>query len=740
MRNGQGTRKRLPILLAVSLGVPMVLPARAIDQAETASYLRSSDGGATFGPMQLDDRRLGVNIVHAEASGGAVHVVYSDRVRGSLGPQHVYYRGSDDGGRSFDASVQIDDDGGSSTESDLAVVDSTIHAVWEEQFEGEDLEEIFYTRSPDGGDTFESPGNLSNTTEPDLPIEEHDPVVAADGDLVAVVWEGDDDDGETCVVMDGEEECEDNPEDTALFTDADDIFVAVSDDGGSSFGVLPGPRNLTAREDFPAAPDEHIDDEPGVAVSGDTIVVVFRKRLPPPSDQDKPAGNGQTWWVRSTDGGVSWEDPAPLPGTLGTNTPAVHMDGRRVHVVACHEDDRGDEEVGQVLYWRSVDGGASFADPVVLDEGGGCNKVALDGVDDDLHVVYVTEVAGRADVFYTTSADGGDRFQSARNLSANPESSNDPSVAVDPDDSNNVYITWTDSTDFLFSLKYGQKLPLPDGGERRYANEDVIRFTGGAFEMVLDGSDVGLDRFRIDALVALPLDGVPKLGDVPLLRFVLSFTEAGEVPGVGQVEDSDLVLFTPERLGEDTAGSFSMFLRGSDIGLTGSEEDIDAVEIDGGDLYLSTNGSFHLAGGVEGTGQDLFVCRDFEPGDTSACHDPEVVFEGSARGMNSSAEDIDGFAFGPVEPGEAGNVPGERAYFSTAEDFHLPTVEGSRSDLFSCVIPEEDEDIEGSSDGTFTDDCGLDPAPFAITFVAAAHGLHQDIMAIHFPFREADEP
>lgn len=742
MRNGRRLRRRLPILLAAGMGAVMIMPATAVDQAETASYLRSSNGGASFQPMQLDDRHLGVNIVHAQASRGGVHVAYSDRVGGSLGPQHIYYRRSGDGGRSFDDSIQLDDDRGASTESDLAVVDAAVHVVWEEQREGEDLEDIFYTRSPDGGDSFESPVNLTDTMEPGAPIEEHDPVVAADGKLVAVAWEGDDDDGETCVEVEGEEECEDRPEDTVLFTDADDIFVAVSDDGGKSFDVLPDALNLTAPKGFPATSDANIDDEPGVAVSGDTIVVVFRKRLPPPAGESRPSDKGHTWWVRSTDGGASWSEPAPLPGMEGSNTPAVHMDGRRVHVVACHEDDTGGsgDEAGRVLYWRSVDGGASFDDPVVLDQGEGCNKAAVDGVGDDVHIVYVLEAADQNDVFYTASADGGESFEPARNLSANPESSNDPSVSVDPDDRNGVYITWTDSTDFLFSLTYGQKLPLTDGDERRFANEDVMRFTGGAFEMVLDGSDVGLGPFRIDALAELPPDEVPVLGDVPLPRLVLSFTESGEVPGLGRVEHSDLVLFTPDRMGEDTAGSFSMFLDGSDIGLTGSDEDIDAVEIDGDHLYLSTHGSFRLSEGLEGRAEDLFVCRDFEPGNDSVCNGPELVFEGSARGMNSSAENIDGFAFSAADPGEAGNAPGERAYFSTAENFHLRAIEGSRADMFACVIPEEDGDVEGSSDGTLADDCGLDSAPFAITFMAAAHGIHENLMAFDFPFREADEP
>lgn len=378
----------------------------------------------------------------------------------------------------------------------------------------------------------------------------------------------------------------------------------------------------------------------------------------------------------------------------------------------------------------------------MLHEAEHCAKVAIDGVDKDLHVVFEEDVAGESDIFYTTSDDEGESWEDARNLSANPNGSADPSVAVDPEDDDDVHIVWTDSTDFIFALKYGQELPLEDGDQRRFANEDVIRFTGGVYEMVLDGSDVGLRNFRIDALAEVPLEELPVLGDVPLPQFVLSFTEAGNVPDLGWVDDSDLVLFTPDSLGEDTAGTFSFFLDGSDIGLTRSGEDVDAVEIDGGNLYLSTYGNLKLSGGLSGKDEDLFACEDYTPSDVSSCTNPTLVFDGSTRDMTSSAEDIDAFAFHFADPGETGNEPGGTAYFSTADDFALPTIAGDKSDLFSCVIPEEDPDADPPilADGTFTDDCGTPSAPFVITFVAETHGIDEDIMAIDFPNREVEEP
>ena len=187
-------------------------------------------------------------------------------------------------------------------------------------------------------------------------IEEHDADLAADGDLVALVWEGVDED-------DWEEDPDGVLEDDTL-TEAHDIFVAMSTDGGETFAEA---LNLTNTRN-PAPHTDVLDDEPTVAVSGGMVVIAYRQRGDEnlrPEDLEDP---GRTMVVRSTEGSAegTWSEPEPLPGIEGTNTPAIHMDGDVVHVLACHEDDLGDpgdEEDNVLAYWRSDDGGESFDDP-----------------------------------------------------------------------------------------------------------------------------------------------------------------------------------------------------------------------------------------------------------------------------------------------------------------------------------------------------------------------------------------
>lgn len=277
--------------------------------------------------------------------------------------------------------------------------------------------------------------------------------------------------------------------------------------------------------------------------------------------------------------------------------------------------------------------------PAVLDSGAeSCNKPHLVGVGADRHLVYERDFAGVSEVFYLSTSDGGATWSGPRNLSFDRSSGSDPVVSVNPSDADDVHVAWANETDFLSTLKYGGRLPLEEGDDRRFANEDVIRSTGGAYEMVIDGSDVGLRRFRIDALA--------KLSEGERL---LSFTESGKIPGGGKVDDSDIVHFSATSLGERTAGTFSVFFDGSDVGLSRSGEDVDAIEVRNGQLLLSTWGSFS-AGAASGSEEDIFVCEGCVPGADTACAALTVVLDGSAVGLDSSGGDIDAFASDAVDP------------------------------------------------------------------------------------------
>ena len=126
-------------------------------------------------------------------------------------------------------------------------------------------------------------------------------------------------------------------------------------------------------------------------------------------------------------------------------------------------------------------------------------------------------------------------------------------------------------------------------------DSDIVRFnatslgsvTAGTFSLYFDASDVDLSTSDED------LDGVELLPDG---RLLLSTLGAFAVPGAAGARE-DLVAFRPMTLGATTAGTFELYFDGSDVGLTSSSENIDAVAVDAaGRLHLSTNGSFAVPG------------------------------------------------------------------------------------------------------------------------------------------------
>jgi hypothetical protein len=191
-------------------------------------------------------------------------------------------------------------------------------------------------------------------------------------------------------------------------------------------------------------------------------------------------------------------------------------------------------------------------------------------------------------------------------------------------------------------------------------DEDIVSYdeVTGVWALQFDGSDVGLGSLEIDGLAILPG------GDL-----LLSFTAAATVGGFS-VDDSDVVRFTPTSMGANTAGSFSMYFDGSDVGLTTNGEDVDAVALHtDGRLMISTAGSIS-ANGASGQDEDLWVFTGTLGTNTSGSF--SQFFDGSDVGLStSSSEDVDG----------ATMTSSGHLLFSTVGTFAVTGVTGENEDV-----------------------------------------------------------
>ena len=252
-----------------------------------------------------------------------------------------------------------------------------------------------------------------------------------------------------------------------------------------------------------------------------------------------------------------------------------------------------------------------------------------------------------------------------------------------------------DGTVLYFSLQFNQTV-----GGLSTANEDIIAFDGTAMSLYFDGSDVGLDGYTLDAF--------SRIGPNEAL---MSFAEAATIPGIaGTVDDSDLVKFTATSLGDNTDGSFSLYFDGSDVGLTVSTEDVDAVELlPDGRVLVSLTDAFSVDG-VSGEDEDVIALTQTSLGDTTA-GSWAMYFDGSDIGLaDSPDEDVDALA-----------VASDGAvYLSVVRAFSVAGLSGSDEDVFACIGP------------TLGDSTSC--ASFSMFFDGSAFGLtSNDVTAIDLP-------
>jgi subtilisin family serine protease len=212
-------------------------------------------------------------------------------------------------------------------------------------------------------------------------------------------------------------------------------------------------------------------------------------------------------------------------------------------------------------------------------------------------------------------------------------------------------------------LSRGATGPTTIGDVTGVAGEDVLSYNGSDFDMLFDGSDVGLAGKNVEAFARLDADS-----------FVFSFGANVTLPGVGAVERFDAVRFDASSLGPTTAGTFSWYVDGSDVGLSATGEEIDALEVLGdGRVLVSTVGTVSVTG-ASGAGEDLLALKPTSLGATTA-GTWTVYFDGSDVALTASTEKVDAAAVAPN-----GDVE-----LSTTGAVSVPGIAGTADDVIGCA-------------------------------------------------------
>jgi hypothetical protein len=210
----------------------------------------------------------------------------------------------------------------------------------------------------------------------------------------------------------------------------------------------------------------------------------------------------------------------------------------------------------------------------------------------------------------------------------------------------------------LFSLTDAQTV-----GGIAFADEDIIKFDGQSFSLFFDGSDVGCTSSDLFAFTLLDSDTL-------LLAFSTTLTLGGI-----SVAPQDIVRFDATSLGSTTAGTFSLYFDGSDVGLTTTAEPLDAVSVLGdGRILLSTTGNPSVTG-ISGADEDILAFTPTSLGNTTAGA-WSLYFDGSDVGLaNTVDEDVEALDV----------APDGAIYLSTLGSFSVTGVSGADEDIFVCM-------------------------------------------------------
>jgi hypothetical protein len=280
------------------------------------------------------------------------------------------------------------------SDQQVATSGSNVYIVWRDNELGATVSnpEIYFTRSTNGGVTFDAPQNISQSAGFSGTAN---PRIAASGQHVYIA-----------------------------FSDTGGTFLAHSENGGASF--LPK-TNLTTAFGL------QLGSSGWLASSGENLYMVWRQNTGTADDifMARFGGYGTSFLGSQN---VS-ESAAPAHSI----DPAVVASGNNVYVTW------SDPVVGSsndIYFRRSVDGGVGFGPIKNISNNNGLSRfpsIAADGT--KVWLAWTDRTLGNDDILFVRSADAGDSFEPTLNLSNNATGSVDPVVTAR---GTSVYVAWAD--------------------------------------------------------------------------------------------------------------------------------------------------------------------------------------------------------------------------------------------------------------------------------------------------------
>jgi len=377
------------------------------------------------------------------AVGSNVYAVWQDNTPGMF---DIFFSRSTNSGESFDSSINLSDSDVISENPQIAAVGSNVYVVWQE--ESDDGADIFFSVSINDGENFSEPVSISTIDSGFSGF----PQIAAVGSNMYVVWqEFVDDDAEiffSASIDKGKNFSEPanlsfkdsgifsaNPQIAAV---GSNVYVVWQDDGPGEPDIF-----FTASTNSGANFDSYINlsnsvptsENPQIAVVDSNVYVVW---------QDYATGVLEIFFTASSDNGQDFDDPIPIshvePERFSEFPQIAAMDSN-VYVVWQDNDFISESDI---FFTTSKNYGQSFGEPVNLSMTEGFSLFPkLDASGQNINIVWQDENLGQKDIFFIASQDRGSSFSTRVLVSDNADNSENPEIAVLGTD---CHIVWADNS------------------------------------------------------------------------------------------------------------------------------------------------------------------------------------------------------------------------------------------------------------------------------------------------------
>jgi hypothetical protein len=313
------------------------------------------------------------------------------------GRSNIFFSKSTNDGVTFDTPLNLSGSSqGQSSSPAIVTNGKNVYVIWQSSTSGNST--ILFTKSSDGGTSFEKPGRLSEISK-----NSAFPQIALSENHIYSSW-------------------------VEKLNNSTNIKLAKSDDGGNSFQNPISITDITGNVGIPK-----------LSAYGNEVNLIW---------EDNSKGNFEIFLSKSTDYGTSFDKPSDVSNTIGqSGAPQLAASENNLYAIWM-DNTSGNYDI---LFSRSTDSGKSFGKPLNLSNLHGDSGYPTISVSGKLVYVTWTQTISNTnyDIFFTKSSDGGETFDKPINLSNNPGASGWPQIVSN---GNNVYVNWVDNSPGKFDV------------------------------------------------------------------------------------------------------------------------------------------------------------------------------------------------------------------------------------------------------------------------------------------------